>query len=359
MASYAVWTVGKTWALRLLVVLTCGHAAFGQNGPMLVGSGYGLPTYLTVAPGQIMTLQATGLKTVLASPVKSVATPLPTVLSGISVTLTQYIPRTVSLAAPLLAVSQRSFCSDPSSPPADCRITYITLQIPFELEFFENPFDSDWPLCPAADGHCPKTEIQISENGTISKALSVMPVGDNIHILTDCDLKAFGSTEFATPFTFSIVSGAYPTCQSIATHADGTPISSKSPATASEVIVLYAWGVGRTQPVVKTGDVTPAPASPTWANDVQFQFSPNAGPSKPYAGLFPFTFEFHPRFVGLVPNQVGLYQINVKLPDTFPKVQPCDAIREIRGYPIQSNLTITVGGSNSFDGAAICVQPPQ
>jgi uncharacterized protein (TIGR03437 family) len=350
----------SSWLLRLMllaVVLVC--RTFGQGGPMVVGSGYGLPNYLTVAPGQVMTLQVTGLKAVLPSPLKSTASPLPTVLSGISVSLTQYIPKTVSFAVPLIAISQRSFCSDPSSASPDCRITFITLQIPFELTFFQNPLAVDWPLCPSADGHCPKTELQVSENGTVSRAFAVMPVGDNIHIITDCDLKAFGSVEFAIPFEFSIGGGTYPTCQSIATHADGTPISHNAPAMASEIVVLYAWGIGPTQPLVKTGELTPAPASPTWANDVQFNFSPNTSPSKPYAGIFPFAFEFHPRFIGLVQNEIGLYQINVKLPDTFPKVQPCDAARDLRNYPIQSNLTITVGGINSFDGAAICIQPPQ
>jgi hypothetical protein len=342
-----------------IVVALAVVSASGQNVAISVGSGYGLPTYLTVAPGQVMTLQVTGLRTVLSSPLKSTTVPLPMVLSGISVTLTQYIPKTVSFAVPLIALSQRNFCTDQSSPSPDCRITSITVQVPFELSFFENPLGADWPLCPAADGHCPRTELQISEDNTISRAFIVMPVGDQIHVITDCDLEALGTTNFATPFEFSIGGGSYPTCQSIATHADGTPISYTSPATASEVIVLYAWGVGPTQPLIKTGDPTTAPASPTWANDVQFNFSPNAPPSKPYAGIFPFEFEFHPRFVGLVQGQIGLYQINVKLPDTFPKVQRCDAVRNSRYYPIQSNLTITIGGVNSFDGAEICVQPQQ
>ncbi len=342
--------------MSLIAVILLLGSASGQNAPMLAGSGYDLPKYLTVAPGQVMTLQVTGLTTVLPSPVQVITTPLPTALAGISVALTQYTPQKVSLPVPLMGISQRNYCSDSSSASPDCLITFLTVQVPFELVVFENPITGG-PPCPVnVGGTCPQTEIQISENGVSTRAFSVMPVGDNIHILTDCDLKAFASTAFAIPSQLPGRSSAiYPTCRPIATHADGEAISYASPAVPSEIVVLYAWGVGPTQPAVKTGEVTPAPASPTWANDVQFNFSPNAGPSKPYAGIFPFTFEFHPRFIGLVQGQIGLYQINVKLPDAFPSVQRCD---QSGIYGIQSNLTITIGGIHSFDGAAICsIQP--
>ena len=51
------------------------------------------------------------------------------------------------------------------------------------------------------------------------------------------------------------------------------------------------------------------------------------------------------------PGQVGLYQINVKLPDIFPIVPKC-------GF---SNLTINISifGTDSFDGAQVCVAPGQ
>jgi hypothetical protein len=180
-----------------------------------------------------------------------------------------------------LPEDQRKY--DPASATPDCRVIFITVQIPFELVYWQNPL----------------------------KGIS-------------CPVNVGGT---------------------------------KSPATPGEIVVLYAWGVGPTVPLARTGDVTPAPASPTWANDVQFNFSPNAPPSKPYGGFFPFEFEFHPRFIGLVQGQIGLNQINVKLPDTFPDVQRCDPSRN--GIcAIQSNLTITVGGANSFDGAAICTEKP-
>lgn len=74
-----------------------------------------------------------------------------------------------------------------------------------------------------------------------------------------------------------------------------------------------------------------------------------------------------PQFVGLTPNQIGLYQINVQLPKRFPAVEsctgnvlsPCTGNPTYCGAQIQSNLTINIGGINntgiggvaSFDGA--------
>ena len=65
--------------------------ALGQSGPTVAGVGYSVP-FPTVAPGQVVRLQVTGLKTVLLpSLLTATTTPLPTVLGGISVTITQAI----------------------------------------------------------------------------------------------------------------------------------------------------------------------------------------------------------------------------------------------------------------------------
>jgi hypothetical protein len=131
---------------------------FGQ-GITLSGTVYADPSSIKLAPGQITTLFVTGLKTVLSSqPVKATIVPLPTTLAGISVALNQ--PGNQPTPVPLLSVQQVSVCSNGSvtSPAsgltADCLITAITIQIPFDLVFIPAP--------PGAPPTAP--ELVVSEN---------------------------------------------------------------------------------------------------------------------------------------------------------------------------------------------------
>jgi uncharacterized protein (TIGR03437 family) len=57
-----------------------------------------------------------------------------------------------------------------------------------------------------------------------------------------------------------------------------------------------------------------------------------------------------PLYSGLVPGYVGLYQINFIVPPPPAGTQSCSGT-------VQSNLTVSVGGLASFDGAGICVAP--
>lgn len=105
-------TVSSGWLL--LVALS---QALGQSGPTIVGTAYPLDQGFP-APGQVVTLQVTGLKTVLAAPVHANIVPLPLVLSGISVKVNQYArvgdfsnPTLVSsVAAPLFSIVQSDGC---------------------------------------------------------------------------------------------------------------------------------------------------------------------------------------------------------------------------------------------------------
>ena len=56
-----------------------------------------------------------------------------------------------------------------------------------------------------------------------------------------------------------------------------------------------------------------------------------------------------PVYAGLVADLSGLYQINVRLPDTKPS-RSCTA-----DGLISSNLTVTVSSVWSFDGVGICL----
>jgi uncharacterized protein (TIGR03437 family) len=306
----------------LLPFVALSHA-FGQSGPTLVGSAYSLPPTVAVAPGQIVTLQVTGLKTILTNPVRASQTPLPTVLAGISLTLNQATRLGVaSMPIPLISIQQTNRC-DSSAATADCMVTSITGQIPFEISVV--------PLSGS-----PQTDITISENGTSSKGFAVNPSVSNIHVVTGCG---------------SIVA-------SCVTHADGSLVTAASPAQPGEVVVIYAYGLGQTNPAVPTGQPTPTSA-PVVTNHIylQFDFSPNAGPKFPSANPLQPPVNL-PEFAGLTPGEVGLYQINVKLPDTFPAVQSC--ARPTAFWSVLSNLTIEISDNyGSYDAAPICVQPPQ
>jgi len=306
----------------LLPFLVLSHA-FGQSGPTLVGLSYSLPSSAAFAPGQIMTLQVTGLKTVLTSPVRASQTPLPTVLAGISLTLNQTTRLGVaSVPIPLIAIQQTNQC-DSSAASADCMVTSITGQIPFEMSVV--------PLSGS-----PQTAITISENGTTSKGFAVNPTVSNIHVLTGCG---------------SIIGPCV-------THADGSLVTASTPAQPGEVVVIYAYGLGQSNPAVPTGHPTPTPA-PVVTDHIflRFDFSPNAGPKFPSANPLQPPVNL-PEFAGLTPGEVGLYQINVKLPATFPAVQPCATPSAF--WSVLSNLTIDISDNyGSYDAAPICVQPPQ
>ena len=324
--------------LPLLAALPC---AFGQTGPTLIGSTPNSYPYATTpgqasfAPGQIATLQFTGLKTILTQTVTANQIPLPTVLAGISLTIYQQVEAVATtLPVPILSVTQTNTCAT-YPPTPDCTFTYITVQIPVEtmpLLLF-----SEWP----------ESQLAIFENGVIDQSFPISPRAANTHVLTVCGTG----------------SGA------CVTHADGTLVTLKSPAKPGETVVIYAYGLGQTNPAVPTGMATPTSA-PQAANYiyVDFNFSPNAGPRYPYIDPRQGPV-IAPQFAGLTPGEIGLNQVNVKLPDTFPAVPACTNLSPFYSA-VQSNLTIGIvtyhnldgsladDAAPSYDAAPICVQPP-
>jgi uncharacterized protein (TIGR03437 family) len=315
---------------------------FGQ-GITLVGTGYGKAGGFAVSPGQIATFLVTGLQTVLPAPQKSASAPLPTSLAGISIDIlvtSSSFASTRVIHAPLLGIEQSDRCGGPVQHSADCLVTAITAQIPFEIG----------PASPVIT-----ITAVIWENGTASKEFALTVVNDNLHLLTTCETAG-------RPRDVNMLQP----CGGLVTHGDGTLVSMDAPAKAGETVVLYALGLGQTSPEVKTGDASPTPAAVvTSPIRLQLDFRPNAGPARPYINPLVATAATTstPMFVGLTPGQVGLYQINVTIPSTIPVVERCGTTCAPTACTIyntvQSNLTISIGANTSFDGAAICVQAPQ
>jgi hypothetical protein len=308
---------------------------FGQ-GVTVVGAGYSAPSIIRVAPGQITTFFVTGLKTVLSQPAKAASLPLPNALAGISVTLNQPGPK--SYPAPLLAVQQISTCNDGGGAPSssssslapECLTTAVTVQIPFELPYLD-------PVGALID-----TEVVVNESGSASKGFRVYPMMDNMHILNTCD-------------SFPPVSSTAVSCAPVVTHGDGTLVTAASPARAGEEIVVWAFGLGKTQIPVQTGVATPpgiVPINSLEYGYVLFDLSTNAAPKTP---VYPNQSESYPIetiYAGLTAGYVGLYQINITLPKSLVTRFAC-------GKGFHSNLTIDMGLIASFDGAPICIEATQ
>jgi len=310
--------------------------------PTVMDVGYVTPTPILAAPGQVTTLYIAGTKTVLPASVQATTLPLPTSLGGFSVTVRQ---GGNSYSAPLISVTQATTCTDAGTPTPQCIITGLTLQVPAELSGLTDK----------------KVDLSVNDNGTESAHFQMVLMIDRIHVLSSCDNKGYA---YYSP-------GVTPDCPSIVAHADGTLVSGSSPAKGGETVVVYAYGLGQTTPAVPSGTATPTPA-PTvfWTGvNVQFDFRPNAEPAIPdrsssATGTGPYG-RRTANFAGLTPGQVGLYQINVRLPDTLPSIPACDTggVFSSLGEPISShvfsNLTIDMSLMNSFDGAKICVQAAQ
>ena len=146
------------------------------------------------------------------------------------------------------------------------------------------------------------------------------------------------------------------------THIDGSMVTQGNPAQGGEVLVAYAVGLGLTTPAVATGQAA-ATATPTYETFVlDFNFRPNALATRPVPLCscpasapncpLPCPVLPIPLYSGLTPGFVGLYQINFIMPPPPEGTQACSGT-------VQSNLTVSVGGQYSFDGAGICVAPPE
>ena len=317
-----------------LIAITTALTSWGQSASpnMIVGAGYVSPTSLQVSPGQVLTIFAAGVGSSLTQPVLAGPGNLPTSLAGIGVTIRQG----TDTLAPILKVSPVSTC-------AGCGvITAITIQIPFTLMVF---YCSPALACPAV---LVETDLFVTENGVSGTLSAINPLPDQVHILTACDPVLPGGNG-------SLPIGGLP-CQPQVTHANGVLVSNTNPATVGEELVAYAVGLGATNPVVPAGQAATQPTPTVQTFNLDFNFHANALPAKPFATP---TAPLVPLFTGLTPGYPGLYQINFVVPP-LQSALPCAA-----GVPpppavsaVNTNLTVSVGGATSFDGAAICVALP-
>ena len=105
----------------------------------------------------------------------------------------------------------------------------------------------------------------------------------------------------AAPALFALPDG-----YAIATSADGKLLSSDAPAHTGDTIVMYCTGLGRTAPTPRPG-VIPNYAAPIVALPT---LKVVLGGKAMDAGLI--------KYAGLTPGSVGLYQINLVVPEGTP-----------------------------------------
>jgi uncharacterized protein (TIGR03437 family) len=88
----------------------------------------------------------------------------------------------------------------------------------------------------------------------------------------------------------------------VATHADGSVVTTARPAHPGEIVILYATGLGQTTPPVEPGRIPTTAAPLVTASDFQVLLD---GQPAPQANVL---------YAGVAPFFAGLYQINLQLP---------------------------------------------
>ncbi len=114
----------------------------------------------------------------------------------------------------------------------------------------------------------------------------------------------------------------------VAEHADGSLITSSHPAQAGEIVVLYAAGLGRTSPDVPSGHIVYTATSLLYKSELQILLN---GSPCPASSIY---------YAGLAPGFAGLYQINLRLPDTLPSDPAIQMVLGSQSSPSQIQLFV-------------------
>ncbi|MCS7027090.1 MAG: hypothetical protein NZV14_20025 [Bryobacteraceae bacterium] len=309
-------------AIRSIGLLAAALSGLTAQTASVLSAGYRIPEPLQVAPGQMITLFVRRPADFAEGPAVAATTPLPDTLGAISVLLRQTDWPTL-ISMPVQAVYPLQTCG--TLAPGDCSpLVAISVQVPWQL----NPeFDqSRRPVSSAA--------LLVRYRGIAGDPFPVQVRSDAIHVRSTCDatLPPGSDPLSATPGP----------CRAVAFREDGSLITAANPARESEVVTLQFYGLGRADHAPETGALpeTPLPGPNV---EVGFQFGANLKPVRPN---LPST----PREVVLAADRVGIYEVRVTVPAVPKDLPSCTA------STIVSNLTITIAGAASYDGAGICVE---
>ena len=324
------------FGIILFILAARGWSLLHAQGSQVVSSGYQFPSPPAVSFGQLITLFVRGLQ---SSDATADTLPLPTEINGISVGV-KNPPQNYPSLLSILSVHPSPFCN---TLPDNCGLTAVTVQIPPEQACFPGGL-------PQQCGPSYTLTMSVMQNGAAKQdfVFSVFVRSPQPHILNPCDT----------------IMAHYGECYPIITHANGHLVSGTEAARPGETIVIYAVGLGATTPSVKSGTPAPSPA-PVTATPVPLSlaFSLPSGPGSPTTGpapplWVPIGTWVQPAFAGLVPGFVGLYQINLKLPDTVPlQISPCGRAAYGGNVRILLGSGLSRGDVTEIETADICVQP--
>ena len=317
------------WFLLAGAIFAPGGFAQSKAPGIIVSAGYSPPTPLKVSPGQVITLFVHSPETQPLQAVSATSIPLPTSLNGYSVAMEQTYT-SAPIAVPLFSVYPLDNCI--GLVPSVCSdLTAITIQVPWEL--VANRDRSGRPENFAV--------LKVTYQGTSGESFAVQPETDTIHVINSCDTTM-------PPGVQQAEDRAIP-CSPLVTHIDGKLVTAANPATAGETLTLYAFGLGSTGTAIKSGDASLVPV-PLVDLVVNYQVGVNLQPTRPTSLAQRPSDAPAPIYAGLMPGQVGLYQVLVTIP-RLPETTPfCTAAS------IASNFTVSIGRTRSYDGAGICVQ---
>lgn len=325
----------------LCILLTLFSATLaGQGGPSILGYGYNRANPINAAPGQMLTLIIGPVDDLLSKTVRAPANmDLPTELAGISVEYWQAVIGGGNPArlVPILEVLPFSPCDRVLL--YQCReFAAVTVQVPLEAKSVL-PLDRGSPIASIGIMRI----VSDSESGDLGQ-VTVEPLADQVHVLTSCDSFVSGDNRAPLPGTL---------CHSIVAHADGTLVSANNPAKAGEEVVVYAVGLGQTSPASVTGQRARKSAPTQESFSLDFNFRSNAMASKPLPNAP------RPIYSGSTEGFVGLYQVNLIIPPVPAATPPCvdGSTLPLPHNVVESNLTVSIGGTFTFDGAQLCVVP--
>ena len=307
----------------LALVLCIGSSAFAQSPATLGAIGYTAPGFPTsVAPGQVVTLFFYGVPTLSDGQLRSAqaaSVPLPDSLAGLSVHVAQQ-----PLSFPIFSVHQANDCINEDATNPACLLTSIRVQVPNEL--------------------LQTTELILVVDGLTSRGFAIQPIADNAHVVTSCDVS--GDSKYTT------------SCSRLIFHADGSPVSEGSPAKRGETVIVYAFGLGLTSPRVPNGEAAPAGAvfqDRVGQPRVRARFLSSLSTT---LSAFPRGFSQEDAddpgspitFAGLTPGQVGLYQLNIPVPQSLQVQAQC-------GKAVLGNASLHITTSQGTESIAFCLQP--